>query len=353
MKKRVLAVVLAAVLLLTGVALAADESLVSLGYLTGSFQSTILADAAALLQAVFQPVYDTFVAGLTTQAVESHANTWQSSPTYTSGSSKQAELITLSSGSGILWDNGSCSVDSGVMVDITSGNEVLAGSGLTIGHRYVADGQTVLKVTSASATWMVEGVWHTVTNNPVAASRFTDVNETDWFYDAVNVVAERHIFNGVSETEFGPNQTTTRGMMATVLWNMEGQPQVAYEPVFSDVPGDKWYSTAVVWANQKGLIFGTGDGKCEPEKVITRQEMIVMIQHYAQYCGYIAAPSGSLDAFIDGDTTSDWARESMQWAAGEGILSGSDGRLMPQDSCTRAQIAAIIRNYLNWSDLRS
>ncbi len=353
MKKRILAVVLAAVLLLSSVALAADDSLVSLSYLTGSFQSTILADAAAVLRGVFQPVYDLIIAGLTAQAAPDSDATWQTAARYTAANGVKSELITLSSGSGILWESGTCSVDSGVMVDITGGTEVLAGSGLTAGHRYVADGQSVVKVTSASASWMVEGVWHSVQHNTVAASRFTDVKETDWFYEAVNVVTERHIFSGISETEFAPNNTTTRGEMATLLWNMEGQPQVPYEPVFSDVPEGKWYSTAIVWGNQHDLLTGAGDGKFRPADIITRQEMIAMIRNYAQYCGYIAAPSGTLEGYADAEKVSDWALESVQWAVSENIVSGSDGMLRPMEGCTRAELAAIIRNYLNWSDLRS
>lgn len=353
MKKRILAVVLAAVLLLSCVALASDGSLVSLSYLTGSFQSTILADAAAVLRGVFQPVYDAIVAGLSTEATPDSDATWQTAARYTAANGVKSELITLGSGSGILWDAGSCSVDSGVLVDITNGTEVLAGSGLTIGHRYVADGQAVLKVTSATASWMAEGVWHTVQNNTVAASRFTDVDESDWFFEAVNVVTERKIFNGVSETEFAPNLITTRGEMATILWNMEGQPQVPYEPVFSDVPEGKWYSTAIVWGNQHSLLTGAGDGQFHPADIITRQEMIAMIRNYAQYCGYIAAPSGTLDGYADADQVSGWVLESVQWAVSESIVSGSDGMLRPKEGCTRAELAAIIRNYLNWSDLRS
>ena len=173
---------------------------------------------------------------------------------------------------------------------------------------------------------------------------FTDVNTTDWYHDAVQYVYDKGMMSGTSATSFAPNETTSRGMIVTVLHRMEGTP-VASGAVFMDVSSSQWYANAVAWASANNIVGGYGSGLFGPGDPITREQMSSILYRYSQYKGYPVSASGSLAAFPDAAQTSSYAVDAMNWAVGSGLIAGVSGNLDPKGSATRAQVATILQRY--------
>lgn len=173
---------------------------------------------------------------------------------------------------------------------------------------------------------------------------FTDVNTTDWYHDAVQYVYGKGMMSGTSATAFAPNETTSRGMIVTVLHRMEGMP-TASGAVFTDVSRGQWYADAVAWANANNIVGGYGNGLFGPGDAITREQMSSILYRYSQYKGYPVSAAGSLSAFPDAAQTSSYAVDAMNWAVGSGLIAGVSGNLDPKGSATRAQVATILRRY--------
>ena len=175
---------------------------------------------------------------------------------------------------------------------------------------------------------------------------FTDVTEGNWFYKAVAYVYEQKLMSGVSETEFAPQTSLTRAMLAQVLYNMENQPEVTTTGAFTDVPDHQWYANAVNWAASENIVAGMGDGIFAPNSPVTREQMAAILYRYAQYKGYDTTKTADISDFADGNKTSAWAVPAMQWAVGTGLISGQgDGILAPNGTATRAEVAQILMNF--------
>ena len=180
---------------------------------------------------------------------------------------------------------------------------------------------------------------------------FNDVNESDWFYDEVIAVVERGLLLGVSNSKFAPNATLTRGMVATVLYRMAGEPKASAKASFKDVDGGEWYADPVAWAQENGIVTGYEDGTFRPNANVTRQEMALMLARYAaKIDGVDVKAEGSLNAFADSNTVAAWSRDAVIWAVDNGIINGMDGKIAPASNATRAQFAAIINRYLSLSN---
>ena len=176
---------------------------------------------------------------------------------------------------------------------------------------------------------------------------FIDVSENDWFYDSVKFVNEEGLFTGVSNTEFAPNDTMTRGMLVTVLYRLAGEPQASASN-FTDVPGDAWFADAVAWASENGIVKGTGNNEFAPNREITREEMSVIMYNYAKSMGLDVSVIGDLTKFADGDKISAWAKEAMSWAVGARLISGKSNEILdPDGKATRAENAAILQRFIN------
>ena len=176
---------------------------------------------------------------------------------------------------------------------------------------------------------------------------FTDVRESDWFYDSVKYAYGRSLMLGTSPSAFSPEASTERGMIVTVLWRMEGQPEAAGIHAFTDVGSGAYYADAVAWADGNGIVLGYGDGKFGPEDTITREQLAAILWRYAQYKGKDVGAGGTLERFTDAAAVSGYAQEAMRWATGQGILSGKgDGILDPMGQATRAETAAMLMRYL-------
>jgi hypothetical protein len=162
-----------------------------------------------------------------------------------------------------------------------------------------------------------------------------------WAQPYVCAVTEQGLMNGVGNDCFDPEGTLNRAMLATVLWRASGSP-AADGGSFSDVPAGQWYSAAVSWAQQSGIVQGVGENRFAPMDSITREQLAVMLWRASGSPG----STQSLAAFPDAGTCSDWASTALAWAVERGILNGMDGRLAPGGTATRAQAAAMLTRYL-------
>lgn len=181
------------------------------------------------------------------------------------------------------------------------------------------------------------------------SAAFTDVNTGLWYHDAVDFALENKLMNGVSDTLFVPNGTTTRAMLATVLWRMAGSPKSDAAMMFTDVkPGD-WYYDAIKWAAASGVVNGMGDGLFAPNAAITREQLATMLYRYEKYNGggFEAGWTYTL-GFTDASSVSSWAYEALCWCHSNRIVNGmGDNMLLPLGNATRAQTAQMLMNYLN------
>lgn len=183
--------------------------------------------------------------------------------------------------------------------------------------------------------------------NVPAKLPFTDVAKQNWFYDDVLYVYENGLMNGTSSTTFAPDQKTTRAMIVTILWRLEGSPAAKEAAEFQDVSAGAYYAEAVAWAAENGIVNGFGDGRFAPDDAITREQLAAILYRYSRYCGQSTAATASLDSFSDVASVSGYAREALVWAYEAGIVRGtSDNRINPIGFATRAEAAAMLHRYL-------
>ena len=194
--------------------------------------------------------------------------------------------------------------------------------------------------------------WRVDENPGTGANPFTDVSEKDWFYGDVMFVYENGLMLGTSKTLFSPHGTATRGMMATILWRMEGSPVPKGKNSFTDVEAGKWYADAITWTAENGIFAGYGKDKFGPDDPITREQLAAIFYRYADYKGYDLTVKGNLDKFKDADKITDYAKTAMQWAVGSGLVKGKSGNLLdPQGTATRAEIAAMLHRFIEKYEL--
>ena len=175
---------------------------------------------------------------------------------------------------------------------------------------------------------------------------FTDVRESDWFYDDVVFAYENGLFSGTTATTFSPYASMTRAMLVTVLYRLEGEPSVTGRSGFSDVTFGSYYENAVTWAADNGIVNGTSATTFSPSEHVTREQMAAILCRYAQYKQYGTSASASLNAFSDAVAVSTYAKAPLSWAVAEKLINGTDGRLLPRASATRAQVAAILHRFV-------
>ena len=175
---------------------------------------------------------------------------------------------------------------------------------------------------------------------------FDDVNVGDWFQAAVEYVYRNDIMTGTSATTFEPNTTLSRAMVAQILYNLEGQPDVSEENLgypYSDVDAEAWYGDAVYWARLNGVATGYEDNTFQPNKAVTREELAQMLYNYTQYKKIILPALGDLSKFPDESDVSTWAQTAMSWATGLQVINGyEDNTLRPGGNTTRAEAASMI-----------
>lgn len=181
----------------------------------------------------------------------------------------------------------------------------------------------------------------------MAEQTYLDVNPMDWFWEAVVFCREKGLMNGVSEKEFAPRDTMTRGMLATVLYRMEGTPTVTAENPFTDVEEDSWYGPAVLWAAQEGLVEGYGDDKYGPTDYVTREQLATILWRFD---GAIQ-PDGVGEDYLDEEEVSDWASQAVDWSAENNIILSLNLNFFdPKDNAMRSELAYALMNYVNYRE---
>ncbi|MBQ8587555.1 MAG: S-layer homology domain-containing protein [Oscillospiraceae bacterium] len=177
---------------------------------------------------------------------------------------------------------------------------------------------------------------------------FTDL-EGHWAVDYITEIYDEGLMIGTAETTFSPDQATTRGMLATILYRLEGEPEFDGKCPFADVPAGVYYEKPIAWAASQGILQGYGDGTFGPENIVTREQMVTIFYRYAKSKGYDLSATGDLSGFADQANISPYALDAVAWAVGCGLINGTEPTLLePLGSTTRAQIAAIIVRFRNY-----
>ncbi len=222
--------------------------------------------------------------------------------------------------------------------------------GRLLGLRSDAAVQRVDAVTSA--TYSSEGIRAAVLDAlryaqpevDCPAAVYTDVNTDDWYHEGIDFVTEHGLMDGVGNGLFRPDKPMTRAMLVTVLWRHMGCPE-ADPSSFADVPQGLWYSEAVAWAAENNIVNGVDETTFRPDSSITREQTAAILYRLAKQAWIDTSARADLSEFPDADSVSGYALDAMQWCVHEGIISGADGRLLPQGSATRAQVATLLMRY--------
>ena len=194
--------------------------------------------------------------------------------------------------------------------------------------------------------------WRVDENPSTGENPFTDVSEKDWFFDDVLFVYDYGLMVGTGKTLFSPHETVTRGMMATILWRMEGSPIPKGKNRFTDVEDVKWYADAITWTAENGIFADYDKDRFKPDDPITREQLAAIFYRYADYKDYDMTFKGDLDKFKDADEITDYAKTAMQWAVGSDLVKGKSGALLdPQGTATRAEIAAMLHRFIEKYEL--
>lgn len=180
-------------------------------------------------------------------------------------------------------------------------------------------------------------------------SSFLDVPKSIWYRSGLDFSISKKLMDGVGHRRFAPEQTLTRAQLATVLYRQAGSPSTgtAKNPFF-DVKSGTWYTRAVIWANQKGVMLGYPDGSFRPDDPITREQLVTVLYRYT---GAKPGPARALLSFPDRDKVSGYALDAMRWAVNTGLISGiktaQGDMLSPKSGTTRAQFCVILERWLD------
>ena len=176
---------------------------------------------------------------------------------------------------------------------------------------------------------------------------YTDVSWDHWAYTAIKRMYTRGLMVGVNETTFAPSQEMSRAMLAVILYARAGEPAVEAANPFTDVPADSWYTDAVIWAAENGIVSGFGDGTFRPNDALTRAQAAVMLCAFAAFTQDDVTARADLSAYSDAGQIPSWAMDAMQWANARHLIIGRDSaHLAPTAATTRAEMASILSAYI-------
>lgn len=175
---------------------------------------------------------------------------------------------------------------------------------------------------------------------------FTDVAEGAWYFDSVKYVHSEGMMVGTSATKFSPDATTTRSMIVTILYRLEGEPAVSGTSSFNDVAEGKYYANAVKWAAENEIVGGYGGGVFGPDDTITREQLAAILYRYAAFKGFDMTKTADLSEFTDSGKISGYAEAPLSWANAEGLINGKGGGILdPLGNATRAEVAVMLMRY--------
>ncbi len=184
-------------------------------------------------------------------------------------------------------------------------------------------------------------------NNKVCPSyKFDDVNPFLWYHAGIDFAVANRLMKGISDNSFNPDGTTTRAMIVTILYRLEGSPKVDLKNTFSDVESGAWFEAAIEWAAAYKIVEGVGEGKFAPNADITREQMAAILYRFAQYKHFDVSTTETLNKYSDRDSISTWAMVAMRWANDAGLIQGmTETTLAPRGTATRAQVATILMRF--------
>lgn len=321
------------------------DPLISRSYLEGTYATSLHFDIRNKLGGALSDAM-----GKLDEIYRSHVG-YSFAPGFTRVSLSQGSAISLSAGSSFILFSGSASlaITSGVVINVATGNEAVAGSRLTPYQRYFCTENTSARITASSAlTGQVDGYYLLVGGTaPPTSLPFIDVAAGAWYFSAVEFVYKNELFTGVSANTFAPTTPMTRAMFVTVLHRLDGRPPAGDGGGFSDVSNiSLYYYDAVAWANGNEIVTGYADGTFQPDRYVTREQMAAIMHRYAIYKERDISVTGNVyDTFPDKGRVSVYAVAAMRWAVSKEIIRGSNGNLLPQNTATRAEVAQIIYNY--------
>lgn len=366
MKKsaKILAAGTLTVCLLAGVgyAMTPEDSLVSLSYLTEKFLPLAQKKGEEAGGNKLQQSYDNGKKALDAVQNELLENIGGKSDLKTGASLapvnwSDGALVELPTGSSLLMGEGTAVVShNGALVDVTAGKEVHTGTRLQKQHRYLVGEETkaVVEIMSGAATMGVQGPYH---NTPGKANPmpFYDVSRLDWYYAPVSFAYEKGILSGTGPNTFEPSIVMDRAQVVTAFYKLAGNPKneldAASNVHFADVPADAWYAPYVKWAAAQNVTAGIGNGKFGPDVKIDREQFVQLLYNFAR--GYLKKDlqgKSDLNAFTDGNTVSDWAKDSVSWAVANGIMGSVDQNkmvLMPRGAADRSVAAVMLMTFTN------
>ena len=181
---------------------------------------------------------------------------------------------------------------------------------------------------------------------------YSDVKDNDWFFDTVKFASENGIMNGVDNDKFAPGETLTRAMLVTILYRVDGSPEIEGTSKFEDVKGDEWYGNAVIWANQNGIVNGISDTQFAPSHPIKREQAAAIIYRYAKAKEFDVSVGENTNilSYDDAFDIPEYAVEAFQYVVGAGIITGrTESTLAGAASLTRAEAATIISRFINYN----
>lgn len=176
---------------------------------------------------------------------------------------------------------------------------------------------------------------------------YEDVTPDDWYYKFVRDVYQKNLMSGYSDTIFGAEDNLQRAQFATILWRIAGCPDAIYKAIYSDVPNNQYYTTAVMWASENNIVAGYTNNKFGTYDNITREQIATLMYRYANYIGRDTNKLKDISKFPDANLVSNYAQTALQWCVAEGIISGegTTGELNPQGYTLRAVCATIISRF--------
>ena len=359
MKKNLVAVLCSGALLVSmacGVyALAGDDSLISLSYITDVFKPDVLKQGKEEMESVLGKTYQDAKEDLENVQKELMKATTGSEGLYSADLSARVfsagDIITMKTGAGMVLYDGSARIShDGALIDVTDGVEVASGTELVGGHRYLVGEDTIadLMVLSGAARLGVQSAYEQEKGKEEAIP-FYDVGIDDWYYDAVAYVYNAGIFTGVSDTQFQPHLTMDRAMLMTGFYRLAGSPErelEAADAVYSDVPESAWYYKFVRWAATQEITAGIGDNKFGPAVQLTREQVVTLLYSFAtRYLGQTLDGRTDVTGYSDYEKSSEWARDALSWAVHYRILDSSwagENTLGGHQYADRAEVSAML-----------
>lgn len=194
----------------------------------------------------------------------------------------------------------------------------------------------------------VAGNGDDVAGHDCPSKHLKDVETDAWYHEYIDYVVEKGLMQGVAADQFAPGLTTTRAMIVTILYRLEGQPVITGASPFGDVATGQWYTDAIIWANSKGIVEGYGNGKFGPNDLITREQFAAIMYRYANFKGYDTSKTADLSGYTDAGSISGYAVDAMKWANAENLITGrTTTTLVPRGEATRAEVAAILMRFIH------